>query len=308
MTPLSLAALLALGADPYPAYSVPPLPSAPCTPAVGPRLKPPTPAGPTPLFDRLEARQKDPPVLAIDGAVPPPPGSFLWQPRFRIDWELVGPARPYAPQPGDIMLATDTSVFWVLAHNLAGTSHPTHSGVVFCRPDGTLGILEGGPHDTLHCRVLDALPHLGSYEAEGRVWVRRRSCPLTPEQSARLTEFALASDGKRFALGRLGVQLTPFRTRGPVRTAFVGKAYGDRDSYFCSELVIEALVYAGLLDPRTARPSATYPRDIFFGASPNPYINKHLTMCGWEPPARWTSLPVPVQTGDPGKERGIRRR
>ena len=39
-------------------------------------------------------------------------------------------------------------------------------------PDGKMGILEGGPHDTMKCRVLDALPHMASYELEGRVWHR----------------------------------------------------------------------------------------------------------------------------------------
>src|SRR5207248_559512 len=209
MTPLTLAALLAVGADPSP------VPAPPCAMPIHPR-----PVKPTPLFDRVEERLK-PPVLAINGALPPPPGSFLWHPRYCIDFDLVGPTRPYCPQPGDIVLSTDTSQFWKLMHNLAGTSHPTHSMIVFARPDGTMGIIEGGPHDTLHCRALDALPHMFSYEVEGRVWVRRRAVPLTPEQSARLTEFALSCDGKRFGIGRLALQLTPLRTRGPVRTAFV---------------------------------------------------------------------------------------
>jgi len=139
---------------------------------------------------------------------------------------------------------------------------------------------------------MDAVPHLQSYEDEGRVWIRRRAMPLTPEQSAKLTAFALASDGRRFALQRLGVQLTPLRTRGPIRTYFVGQPHGDRNSYFCSELVLEACVAADLLDAKTTRPSATYPRDIFLDRSPNPYINQHGKLApDWDPPARWTSTP-----------------
>src|SRR5262249_27651199 len=136
-----------------------------------------------------------------------------------------------------------------------------------------------------------ALPHMFTYEAEGRVWVRRRACPLTPEQSAKLTEFALAVDGRNFALARLGGQLTPFRSRGPGRTAFVGKPQGpDRNNYYCSELVAEACVYAGLLDARTMRPAATYPRDLFMDHSPNLWLNKYLKLAPtWDPPARWTS-------------------
>jgi hypothetical protein len=273
MTPLCLVALLA-GADPV-------------MPPAGPYAW-----VPESCFKQLKARAA---ALKIADPMLPPTGgpSFLYQPAFAIDHTLRLPARPYQPQPGDIMLATDGSLFWTAMHNLAGTSHPTHSGIVFAMPDGRMAILEGGPHDTMRCRILEAIPHLASYEAEGRVWVRPRSCPLTPQQSAKLTEFALAVDLKKFGIWRLGGQLTLLRTRGPIKTAFVGKPNGlNRDSYFCSELVIEALVYSGLIDAATARPSATYPRDIFFGSSLNPHINRHLKLKEWHPPARWTGMPV----------------
>lgn len=223
--------------------------------------------------------------------------SYLYQPSYGIDFELRGPTREYAPQPGDIMLSTDGSKFWKIMHNLAGTGHPTHSAIAFARPDGSMAILEGGPHDTLWCRTMDALPHLQSYEDEGRVWIRRRAVPLSAEQSNRLTEFCLANDGRWFALQRLGWQLTPFRTRGPIRTYFVGHPYGDRRSYFCSELVMEACVAAGIVDAATARPSATYPRDLFLDRSLNPYINQHLKLApDWDPPARWCSSPEGAAT------------
>ena len=44
----------------------------------------------------------------------------------------------------------------------------------------------------------------------------------------------------------------------------------------------------------TARPSATYPSDLFWGSSYNLYLNGHLGELeqGWHPPARWLpSLP-----------------
>lgn len=234
--------------------------------------------------------------LALPGSDrPQPPGSFLWQTSYELDYDLRGPTRPYVPQPGDIVLSTDTSKFWKIMHNLAGTGHPTHSMIVFAFPDGKLGILEGGPHDTLKIRNLDALAHMYSYEMEGRVWVRKRAVPLTPEQSARLSEFALATNERRFAIGRLAEQLSPCRARGPIKTAFVGYPHGlERQSFYCSELVTEACVYAGLLDPETTRPSATYPRDLYLDRSINPYINRHLKLAPcWDPPARWTSYPSP---------------
>jgi hypothetical protein len=286
MTPLCLVALCSLGADPqtcpypYPA-------TAPLTPPVVSERR-------VPFFLKPAERRMREKVaeLALLGAGKPAPcGSYLWQPAYKEDELLRGPTRPYVPQPGDIVMSADTSIFWLVMHNLAGTSNPTHSMIVFALPDGGTAILEGGPHDTLKCRVLETLPHMLTYENEGRVWVRRRACPLTPEQSARLTEFALAVDKRDFAVGRLAGQLTPFRSRGPIRTAFTGKPRGlERDNYFCSELVCEACVYAGLLDPRTTRPAATYPRDIFMDRSLNPWLNKHLKLApAWDPPARWTS-------------------
>ncbi|WP_439620777.1 hypothetical protein [Gemmata sp.] len=282
MLPLCLAALT-LGADPAP-YPYPDAP--PLTPPYVAEKRLPSVLTPK---QRMIAKVAD---LALPGAGRPAPcASFLWQPSYELDFALRGPAREYVPQPGDIVLSADGSVFWKLMHNLAGTSHPTHSMIVFAYPDGSMGILEAGPHDTLKCRTLEALPHMLSYEAEGRVWVRRRAVPLTPEESARLTEFALATNLRKFALGRLARQLTPIRSRGPLRTAFVGKPQGlDRESYFCSELVCEACVYAGLMNPCTTRPSATYPRDLFMDHSPNPYLNRHLKLAPcWDPPARWTS-------------------
>jgi hypothetical protein len=223
----------------------------------------------------------------------PAAGSYLYQPAFCIDDELRGPAEAYVPQPGDIMLRLDGSVFWRVTHYLALAFDPNGSGIVVARPDGSLAVLEAGPNDTMWIRTLDLLPHLQEYANVGKVWVRKRRVPLTPEQSARLTEFAVAQDGKRFALQRLGVQLTPFRTRGPLRTWFVGRPHGgDRRSYFCSELVCEACVAAGLLDPDRTRPSATYPHDLFYGRSFNLFIDGHLDVnAGWYPPARWTDQP-----------------
>jgi hypothetical protein len=219
--------------------------------------------------------------------------SFLYQPAYCIDDVLRGPAEPYLPQPGDLMLRLDSSKFWRITHYMALAFDPNGSGIVVARPDESLAVLEAGPNDTMWIRTLDLLPHLREYADTGKVWIRKRRVPLTPEQSAKLTEFAMAQENKLFALQRLGVQLTPFRTRGPLRTRFVGKPHGGkRISYFCSELVCEACVAAGLLDPERTRPSATYPYDLFFGRSWNPFIDGHLDVNeGWYPPARWTYHP-----------------
>jgi hypothetical protein len=216
--------------------------------------------------------------------------SCLYQPAFCMDYELRQPAVPYIPQAGDIFVCTGREMWAKVGHWAAGTGAPQHSGIVFIRPDGQPALLEGGPNNTLHCHSLDLISQLQNYAEHERVWIRRRCVPLTAEQSAALTAFALSVDGKRFALWRMFAQVTHLRSRGPW-TDRVGGPHGDRVSYFCSELVTEACVAAGLLDPCTTRPAAMYPRDLFFGRSTNDYIDKHLDMSAWEPPARWTLCP-----------------
>jgi hypothetical protein len=214
--------------------------------------------------------------------------SYLYEPSYCLDKIVRGHARAYLPQPGDVLLATDKNLFWSITHDMAFAFEPHNSAIVVARRDGRLGILEAGPNDTIWIDINDMLPHLKKYADKGPVWIRKRKAPLTPEQSACLTDFAERQNGKRFALGRLGVQLTIFRDRGPFRTEFMGKPHGDRTSYYCSELVLEACVAAGIADRETTRPSATYPHDIFYDQSYNRYISKHPPLaCDWEPPARW---------------------
>jgi hypothetical protein len=218
-------------------------------------------------------------------------GSYLYQPAFCMDYCLREPAKPYVPQPGDLFVCTGRELWAKLGHRAARTAAPQHSGIVFAHPDGKLCLLEGGPHNEVHCKGNELLPELESYFGCERIWIRRRRVPLTPEQSERLTCFTLSKEGVRFGLLRMFWQMTPLSCRGPLRTRYLGGPDPDRRSYFCSELVMDACVAAGLLDPATTRPSATYPRDIFFGKSLNPYINKHLDLSDWYAPARWTSCP-----------------
>src|SRR5947207_2663649 len=135
-------------------------------------------------------------------------GSFLYEPAYCLDQALRGQPRAYLPQPGDLMLYTDDNRFWAVTHNLALAFEPHGSGIVVARPDGSLAVLEAGPNDVPYVGVLDLLPHLREYEARGPVWIRKRRTPLTPEQCACLTAFAMRQEGKRFALVRLAGQLT----------------------------------------------------------------------------------------------------
>ncbi|MBY0524260.1 MAG: hypothetical protein K2R98_12720 [Gemmataceae bacterium] len=223
------------------------------------------------------------------------PVGFLYQPAYCCDQVLRGPASPYCPEPGDLVFCTDYTIFWCVTHDWAGAGHPHHSGIVVARPDGSLGVLEAGPYDTLRIRVIDIEPHFKKYTEMGEpIWIRKRRTPLTCEQSAALTAFAMEKEGKRFALIRQGAQLTGLRCRGGARLQFMGKPHPDRCAYFCSELATEALVAGRMIDPVTARPAATYPSDLFFDRSANKYINDHLNLsCDWLPPARWLGCTFP---------------
>lgn len=230
-------------------------------------------------------------LLLAAASIAAAPYGDVWQSAYCLDYELRGPTLDYQPQAGDIVLYSyEGSILWGVGYKVALSGGPDHSGIVVCMPDGTFGILEAGPDDSLMVQVMSLSERLRFHACNrGRTWVRRRKCPLTDEQSCRLTQFAISERGKNFSLLRLGAQITPMRSRGPLQTSILGRPQGPHYSYICSEIVIEAAVYAGLINPETSRPRATYPEDIFFDRSRNRYLDQHFNLsCTWEPPARLT--------------------
>ncbi len=218
---------------------------------------------------------------------PEAPFGYLYQPAYDLNLVARTPATRYEPQPGDILLLSDTNLFWTSLYLIAASGKPGHSGVVARMPDGKLGVLEAGYSDGLWTRLTPLDYRINNYP--GTVWVRQPRVPLTPEQDAALAHFAALAADQPYAKVGFALQITPFRARGPIRTAFVGKVRGPGHRYFCAQVVIEALAEAGRIDPQTARPSATYPRDLFFDRSINLYINHHPPLAGgWDPPALWT--------------------
>ncbi len=225
---------------------------------------------------------------------------YVHDPVFAIDKAIRGPSRPYGPQPGDLLLFSDDRLGWTLAHNLAKTGKPHHSAIVFRMPDGTLATAQAGSHRDTPSKIgIMRLDEHLRYEASrtGRrtreIWVRQRKTPLTPEQSEALTQFVYEAEGRRFARVRMFFLMTPWRAKGPLRTAVVGKTDLDQKSYFCSEFVVTALAACGAMDLELARPAATFPRDLFFGTSANRWVARSLCPLNrdWEPPARWTACP-----------------
>lgn len=228
-------------------------------------------------------------MFAVAG-VAAAPGGELWQPAYCLDFELRGPTSAYVPQAGDIVIYMyEGDLLWSLGYKAALAGRPDHSGMIVKMPDGTFASLEAGPDDSLIVQVCSLEKRFHFHHCNrGRVWIRRRKCPLTDEQSCLLTKFAISEHGKNFSLLRLGQQITPLRPRGPL-TSVVGKPRGPHSSYICSEIVVEAGVYAGIMDRETARPGAIYPEELFFDRSRNRYLDEHFSLaCGWEPPARLT--------------------
>jgi hypothetical protein len=192
------------------------------------------------------------------------------------------PREAYVPQPGDILLYSSNHLRSRFLYALAHTGQPYHAGIVVCLPDGRPAALEAAPYDYIHVYLMDLPPRLRTHD--GSIWVRRRCVPLTPEQSACLTAFALEQTGKRFALFRVILEATPLRAHGYVRSHLFGSSRIDRHRWFCSELTIAALAVAGVVDPHIIRPNTVYPRDLF---RDHPF---DLKPC-WEPPRRWMCDP-----------------
>ena len=170
----------------------------------------------------------------------------------------------YTPQPGDIILFDAHNRLHHAFYKMANTSAPTHSAIVIAKPGGGTALLDiVGPFPPLaKVEVVNVETRLPNYK--GSIMVRRIKQPLTPEQNQRLTDFAYAQNGKRFALGRIILQVTPFCPRNGLRHTLFARTELDRSRWFCSELVIAACTVGGVLDSATCPANATYPRDLAY--------------------------------------------
>ena len=168
-----------------------------------------------------------------------------------------------SPTEGDLIFYDDHNLVWTALFLWAGTGPPLHVGIVVKKEDGMLAVLEAGPDDTIWVYILDVDLRLQKFHEDyhGTITIRRCKQALSPEKSAALTKFAAAQDGKRYAIVRLLVQGTRFRSRGPIRELFLGSTELDRSSWICSELVVAAGTVAGLF-PSTVKANVTYPLDL----------------------------------------------
>ncbi len=172
-------------------------------------------------------------------------------------------AQAYVPREGDLVFFDDHNPFWTVLFLWAGTGPPLHVGIVVKKEDGNLAVLEAGPDDTIWVTIQDLKTRLPKFveDYQGTITVRRSRQELSAAQSEALTKFALAQDGKRYAILRLLIQGTPLRFRGPIRELFLARTDLDRSSWICSELVVAAGTVAGLF-PDTVKSNVTYPLDL----------------------------------------------
>jgi hypothetical protein len=172
---------------------------------------------------------------------------------------------PYEPREADLVFYDDENPAWMGLFAYAGTGPPLHMGSVFKRADGSFAALEAGPDDTTRISLIHLDKRLHQFHQhypKGTITIRRCKKELPAAVSQELTKFAQAQDGKRYAVGRLLLQGTALRARGPIREKLLGATVLDRDSWICSELSVAAGTVAKLFDPKVVPSNVPYPKDL----------------------------------------------
>jgi hypothetical protein len=220
-------------------------------------------------------------MLSLLGTLPEP----VERPAYLFNLQS-GPAQKrelrgerYRARPGDIVLFDDHNTFMKRLYHCCGTGGPLHAGIVFRKGDGTLGILEAGTDAVMKVFIFELEPRL--HDFDGTILVRRLRKPLSEEQSVPLRDFAVAQEGKPYAVGRLIMQATPLRPRNTLFSQYFGRTVLDRDRWICSELVVASATVAGVLDPKTYPANAMFPRDLCYDERFD--LSPH-----YQPPALWS--------------------
>lgn len=220
-------------------------------------------------------------LFAVAAAFPPgqPAAGYVTDVVPHADGTLHLQTSAYLPREGDIVIFSYKDSLRAVMYALAGTGEFYHSGVVVRLPNGELATLEAGAVDGYDVFLLTLPTRLPAYQ--GNVWVRRLRTPLTAAESAELTDFAVRQTGKGFAFHRVLQAVSPFRPRGWLGVKLWGKTDLERSSWFCSELVVAALVAAGRMDADEVAANGVYPEDLFNDEVVN-------LQAGWEMPLLWS--------------------
>jgi len=225
-----------------------------CLLAAEPPVQLPLPGSPLPLV-----RQEPHPPGAGPLPLGPAPFGYLWFYEPDGKGGTIKRVEPYCPREGDVLFFDDMSKIWEKLFALAGTTPPFHTGIVIKKPDGSFHVLESGPDDTLHVFILEARERLHNFK--GVLQVRRCKKILCPEESATLTNFALAQEGKRYAMWRLLLQGTPCRLRNGLTERYIATTKLDRKRWLCTEIVVAAGTLIGTFDS-TVKANVCYPLDM----------------------------------------------
>jgi hypothetical protein len=219
-------------------------------------------------------------LFANQPTPPKPAGYLLLKPASAAAAAQPTPV-PYEPREGDLIFYDDHSKIWTALFAMAGTGPPLHMGMVVRRANGALAVLEAGPDDRIWVELRDVIPRLHQFRNDynGTITIRRCKVKLNRFQSAALTRFAEAQNGKRYAVLWLLAQSTPLRSRGTLEP-WLGKTSTDRDTWICSELAVAAATVVGLIDPSVVHSNVAYPRDLV----DNQRYDLHAS---WDDPAEW---------------------
>lgn len=166
---------------------------------------------------------------------------------------------PYVPREGDLIFASSISPKRTLQYVfLAKIGLPHHVMMVVRKSDGRLGTFEvgsGGDRSVVIRPIYDRLfKHKELYDGSVLA-VRQIRRPLSPEESYRLTCFAESQIGKPFSPPK---QFIPIAIPGRP----VGETCNGQETWFCSELVVQALRVSGLL-VGVGKPKAIVPEDLY---------------------------------------------
>lgn len=206
---------------------------------------------------------------------------------------LWGSGIPYHPREGDLVFTSTNAPGFRLMFALARSGHPHHVGIVARDRHGELCVYESGGEDNAgeYHYVIKAnpiaarLPSFIQRQPHRRIWVRRRTMPLTPEQTLCLRQFLQAREGLRFTHWlRMGLVGLPFRPAPPTRL--------DQERWFCAELATQAILLCDLCPPFCLCPQKTTPRDLF---------RDELNLgWGWHPAETWSPTSAPPPPGPHG--------
>jgi hypothetical protein len=223
------------------------------------------------------------PLVALMLVLATPPdeaerGSYLFQFEKGPDQKqhLVG--KRYHPQPGDLLLLDDHHEIAARLYEVCNTGKPLHAAILFHKEDGTPAVLEAGRNGVLKCFVTDASTRMHKFD--GTILVRRLRKSLTPEQAKQLTDFAMAQEGKPYALSRAIMHASPLRPRDPGLLRIFNRTVLDRESWICSELAVAAATAAGVLNENDHPSNMMLPRDLC-------YDERYDLSPMYETPALW---------------------